>query len=77
MNAAFHSGLKSEKVHFLEKLHCFPQRQKSTFFKEKKIKEWGSLEGAYGVKKKFQKTLILAIEIAVQPHIIYCTIFPF
>ena len=36
-------------------------------FFEKKF-EWRGPEGASGVKKKFQKTLILAFEVIVQPR---------
>ena len=41
-----------------------PQRLKSTFFKFFRMER---PEGASGVKKFFQKTLILAIEVIVQP----------
>ena len=46
-------------------MHCLPQRLKSTSFEI--FLEWSGSEGASGVKKKFQKTLILVFEVIVQP----------
>ena len=46
-------------------MHCLPQRLKSMFFE--KISSGVSLQkGLGGVKKKFQKTLILVVDVIVE-----------
>ncbi len=72
---------KSEKKYNLEKPQSLPQKLRLKINVSRNFFELGGLEEArtYGVKKKLQKTLILAFEVMVQNHlqlhIIYCTNF--
>ena len=54
-----------KKVYFGRTIHCLPQRLKSTFFEI--FPSGGYPRRRPGVKKKFQKTLILVFEVIVQP----------
>ena len=66
-----------KKVQFLKVTHCFwlLQTVKSKFFFSFSFEQSGSKSFCEKWRKKNSKYIVLAFDVIVQPHIIYCTVF--